>query len=227
MTSRVVKRAFDAAVAALALIVLAPLFALVAIAVKLDSRGPVFFKQERVGRGGRPFRMIKFRTMVAERAWRGPNVSAHQDPRVTRIGSLLRRSFVDEAPQLINVLKGDMSLVGPRPETPEYALLLTPEERRILSVRPGMAGPSTLAYSRDEPAILARHEDPDSYYRNHLLHDRVAVDLAYLERPTVVEDIRILALTCVYVLAGLTGLALARPPADEELAPQHDGSLAG
>jgi lipopolysaccharide/colanic/teichoic acid biosynthesis glycosyltransferase len=203
------KRAFDAVVAALALAVLSPLFALVAVAVKLDSRGPVFFRQERVGRGGRPFRMLKFRTMVADRARLGPNVSADRDPRVTRVGALLRRSFVDEAPQLINVLKGDMSLVGPRPETPEYALLLTPEERLVLSVRPGMAGPSTLAYSRDEPAILARQDDPDGYYRNHLLHDRVAADLEYLERPTLAGDIRILWLTALYVLAGLTGAGSA------------------
>jgi lipopolysaccharide/colanic/teichoic acid biosynthesis glycosyltransferase len=203
------KRAFDAVVAALALAVLSPLFALVAVAVKLDSRGPVFFRQERVGRGGRPFRMLKFRTMVADRARLGPNVSADRDPRVTRVGALLRRSFVDEAPQLINVLKGDMSLVGPRPETPEYALLLTPEERLVLSVRPGMAGPSTLAYSRDEPAILARQEDPDRYYREHLLHLRVAADLAYLERPGLSEDVRILARTVLFVLAGL-GVKLPR-----------------
>jgi len=206
LSSQAVKRAFDLVVSALVLTLLAPLFLVVAIAIKLDSPGPVFFKQERVGRGGGLFRMIKFRTMVAGRHRQGPNVSAHSDPRVTRVGALLRRSFVDEAPQLINVLKGDMSLVGPRPETPEYASLLSPAERRIFSVRPGMAGPSTLAYSRDEPAILAGQPDPDSYYRSHLLHERVAVDLSYIERPTLTEDIRILWLTALYVFTGLTGL---------------------
>jgi lipopolysaccharide/colanic/teichoic acid biosynthesis glycosyltransferase len=206
LTSRAVKRTFDIVVSGLVLTVLAPLLLLVAIAVKLDSRGPVFFKQERVGCGGVRFRMIKFRTMVASRRRQGPNVSARSDPRVTRVGALLRRSFIDEAPQLINVLKGDMSLVGPRPETPEYASLLSPAERRIFSVRPGMAGPSTLAYSRDEPAILAGQTDPDSYYRSHLLHERVAVDLAYLERPTLTEDVRILWLTGLLVFTGLTGL---------------------
>lgn len=223
MSSQVVKRAFDAVGSAVALTVLAPLFLLVVIAVKLDSPGPVFFKQERVGRGGRLFRMIKFRTMVADRALRGPNVSAHTDPRVTKVGALLRRSFVDEAPQLINVLKGDMSLVGPRPETPEYASLLSPEERRIFSVRPGMAGPSTLAYSRDEPAILAEQPDPDSYYRSHLLHERVAVDLEYLERPTLAEDIRILWLTALYVFTGLTGLDFRHQTREGEFGYGHDG----
>jgi len=217
MTSSAAKRTFDAIVAALALLVLAPLFALVALAIKLDSRGPVFFTQERVGRGGRPFRMIKFRTMVADRDLLGPNVSATRDPRVTGVGALLRRSFIDEAPQLVNVLKADMSLVGPRPETPEYALLLTPEERLILSVRPGMAGPSTLAYSREEPAILAQQEDPDGYYRDRLLHQRVAADLEYLERPTLVEDVRILWLTALYLLSGLTGLELPRSTTKKEL----------
>ena len=206
MSSQAVKRAFDVVVSALVLTLLAPLFLLVAIAVKLDSPGPVFFRQDRVGRGGKHFKVFKFRTMVAGRHRQGPNVSAHSDPRVTRVGALLRRSFVDEAPQLINVLKGDMSLVGPRPETPEYASLLSPAERRIFSVRPGMAGPSTLAYSRDEPAILAGQPDPDSYYRSHLLHERVAVDLSYIERPTLTEDIRILWLTALYVFTGLTGL---------------------
>jgi lipopolysaccharide/colanic/teichoic acid biosynthesis glycosyltransferase len=195
------KRAFDAVVAALALLILSPLFAVVAIALKLDSRGPVFFMQERIGRGGRPFRMIKFRTMVTD--GEGPNVSATRDPRITRIGALLRRCFVDEAPQLINVLRGDMSLVGPRPETPEYVALLSPEERRVLSVRPGMAGPSTLSYSREEPELLARQADPDRYYREHLLHMRVAADLAYLDRPVLSEDVRILARTALFVLAGL------------------------
>jgi lipopolysaccharide/colanic/teichoic acid biosynthesis glycosyltransferase len=214
MTGAVAKRAFDVAAATIALIVLAPIFLVVAIAVKLDTRGPVFFTQERVGRGGRPFRMIKFRTMVAGAARLGPNVSARGDRRFTRVGVFLRRSFLDEAPQLVNVLKGEMSLVGPRPETPDYVRLLTSDERLILSVRPGMAGPSTLAYSRAEPAILAVQPDPDGYYRNHLLHQRVAADLAYVQRPRLLDDIRILALTALYVLAGLTGVEHPHSPAE-------------
>jgi lipopolysaccharide/colanic/teichoic acid biosynthesis glycosyltransferase len=217
MTGKAAKRAFDAIVAAIALIVLAPLLLIAALAVKLDSPGPVFFTQERIGLGGRSFRMFKFRTMVANAAHLGPNVSATGDSRLTRIGALLRRSFIDEAPQLLNVLKGDMSLVGPRPETPEYVQLLSPHELRILAVRPGMAGPSTLEYSREEPAILARQDDPDGYYRTHLLHQRVAADLTYVDHSTLAADIRILARTAVFVVSGIIESALSRSRAQEEV----------
>jgi lipopolysaccharide/colanic/teichoic acid biosynthesis glycosyltransferase len=212
MTRALVKRAFDAAAAAVGLLVLAPLFAIVAVAIKLESRGPVFFTQERVGRAGRRFRIVKFRTMVADAD--GPNVSATHDRRITRIGGFLRRCFLDEAPQLLNVLRGDMSLVGPRPETPEYVALLSAEQRRVLSVRPGMTGPSALAYSPDEAAMLADHDDPDRYYRERLLHERVAADLRYLDNGGLREDLRILARTTVMVMAALT--SVGRP--SEEIA---------
>jgi lipopolysaccharide/colanic/teichoic acid biosynthesis glycosyltransferase len=197
------KRIFDVLVAGAGLVVLAPAFAIVAIAIKLESRGPVFFRQQRVGRDGRPFMIIKFRTMVTGADRLGPNVSAADDARITRVGALLRRSFVDEAPQLVNVLRGEMSLVGPRPETPEYAALLSADERRILSVRPGMAGPSTVEYSAREAAILSAQPDPDRYYRDELIHLRARADLAYLERAGVAEDFRILARTQRLVLSGL------------------------
>jgi lipopolysaccharide/colanic/teichoic acid biosynthesis glycosyltransferase len=197
------KRTFDVLVALAGLLVLVPLLGLIAVLVKLESRGPVLFRQERVGRYGKPFMLLKFRTMVADAERRGPNVSTTDDDRFTRAGVFLRRSFLDEAPQLVNVLKGDMSLVGPRPETPEYVELLTAEERGLLSVRPGMAGPSTLAYSAHEAAILAQQDDPDRYYRDHLLHDRASADLRYLDDPTLAGDIAILARTGLLVLSGL------------------------
>lgn len=189
------KRAFDIVAALAGLVALAPILALAALAVKLDSPGPVLFTQERVGRGGRPFRILKLRTMVAGGERRGPNVSATADARVTRVGGFLRQCFLDEAPQLINVLRGDMSLVGPRPETPEYVALLTPEERRVLRVRPGMTGRSALAYSAREAEILAACEDPDRYYRDRLLHERVAADLLHVEQPSLLADMRILVAT--------------------------------
>jgi lipopolysaccharide/colanic/teichoic acid biosynthesis glycosyltransferase len=194
------KRAFDLAVSAAILVALAPLLALVALAVKLSSRGPVLFAQERMGRDGRPFRILKFRTMVA--GAQGPNVSATGDDRITHVGGMLRRCFIDEAPQLVNVLRGEMSLVGPRPETPEYAALLSADERRVLSVRPGMAGPSTLAYSATEATLLAAQDDADSYYRDHLLHARIRADLEYLERAGLREHTRVLAKTAALVASG-------------------------
>jgi lipopolysaccharide/colanic/teichoic acid biosynthesis glycosyltransferase len=210
------KRAFDVAVSSAGLAALSPVLGIVAVIVKLDSRGPVFFSQERVGKDGQPFRIIKFRTMVVDAERLGPNVSGTHDRRLTRSGSFLRHTFLDEAPQLVNVLKGEMSLVGPRPETPEYVALLTDEERRILSVRPGMTGPSTLEFSAGEADILAAQEDPDRYYRDHLVHERARSDLRYLEVASLREDGRILAGTGALVLRGL-GLLRAKPESSPAL----------
>jgi lipopolysaccharide/colanic/teichoic acid biosynthesis glycosyltransferase len=186
------KRVFDIAVSLAALILLVPVLAVIALLVKLSSPGPVFYRQRRVSRGGRLFQLFKFRTMVVGADRLAPNVSATGDPRVTRVGSFLRRSYLDELPQLLNVLRGDMSLVGPRPETPEFVDLYTPEERRVLTVRPGLAGPSTLAFM-DEADLLARAPDPVSFYETTVLHERVRADLAYLERRSIGYDIRLLA----------------------------------
>jgi lipopolysaccharide/colanic/teichoic acid biosynthesis glycosyltransferase len=190
------KRAFDVVVSLAAIIVLIPVLLAIAVAVKLDSPGPVLYRQERVGRNGR-FRLLKFRTMVVGADRLAPNVSAASDPRVTPLGRFLRRWYLDEFPQLLNVLRGDMSLVGPRPETPEFVALLTPEERRVLTVRPGLAGPSTLAFM-DEADLLAEAADPVSHYVTAILHDRARVDLSYLEHRSILYDIRLL---CAQVLA--------------------------
>jgi lipopolysaccharide/colanic/teichoic acid biosynthesis glycosyltransferase len=186
------KRAFDILVSGLALLLLVPVLAIIALAVKLDSPGPVFYKQVRVRRGGRLFRLFKFRTMVVDADRLAPNVSATGDPRVTRTGRFLRRSYLDELPQLLNVLRGEMSLVGPRPETPEFVELYSPEERRVLDVRPGLVGPSTLAFM-DEAELLAGAVDPVSYYRTTVLHERVRADLGYLNHRSLPYDIRLLS----------------------------------
>jgi len=182
------KRAFDAVVAALALLILSPVFAIVAIALKLDSRGPLFFSQERIGQDGRPFRMIKFRTMVTDGEQLGPNVSATRDPRITRVGALLRRCFVDEAPQLINVLRGDMSLVGPRP-------LVVDEDQRIegwhrgrLQLTPGMTG---------HWQVLGAGRIP--------LEEMMTIDYLYIANWSLWSDFKILCRTVPYVL-GRRGL---------------------
>jgi len=187
----VAKRAFDVLVCSVALVLVSPLLVALAVAVLLDSGRPVFFRQTRVGLNGRTFRLLKFRTMVVDAERLAPNVSATDDPRVTRSGRFLRRWYLDELPQLVNVLKGDMSLVGPRPETPEFVALFTPEERRVLSVRAGIAGPSTLAFM-NEAELLADADDAVRLYEEQILHERVQADLSYLDRRSMAYDVRLL-----------------------------------
>jgi lipopolysaccharide/colanic/teichoic acid biosynthesis glycosyltransferase len=188
---------FGRTVALVALVVLAPLLLLIALAVLTTSRGPVVFRQVRVGLDGRPFEILKFRTMVNGAEHLAANISPEGDPRVTAVGRWLRAWYLDELPQLVNVLKGDMDLVGPRPETPEYVALYTPAERRVLSVRPGLAGPSTLAHM-DEAQCLAEAADAVEHYERVLLHQRVAMDMGYLEHRSIRYDV---ALLCRQVVA--------------------------
>ncbi len=193
------KRVFDVCASIAGLIILSPLFVGIAIAIRCTSPGPALFRQLRIGFRGRPFTILKFRTMVAGAPSLGPNVSPADDPRVTRIGAFLRRRYLDEIPQLLNVVRGDMSLVGPRPETPEFVALYTPEERRVLEVRPGMAGPSTLAFE-SEAKVLAGTDDPYRYYVDRLLHERVEADLEYLERQSFLYDLHVLVKSVLTVL---------------------------
>jgi lipopolysaccharide/colanic/teichoic acid biosynthesis glycosyltransferase len=176
---------------AVALLLLSPVLAAIAVAVRLDSPGPVLFRQTRIGRDGKPFRILKFRTMVDGAARLAGNVSPAGDPRVTRIGKVLRRTYLDELPQLLNVVQGDMSLVGPRPETPEFVARYDDDERRVLSVRAGLVGPSTLAFM-DEAELLAGAEDAVALYEQELLHARVRADLTYLDAQSMRYDISLL-----------------------------------
>jgi len=185
------KRLFDIVVSLMALVLLLPLLCAVALAVWFDSGRPVLFRQTRVGLHGRTFRLLKFRTMVVDAERLGANVSPTDDPRVTRIGRFLRRWYLDELPQLLNVVKGDMSLVGPRPETPEFVAMFTPEERRVLTVRAGIAGPSTLAFM-NEADLLADADDAVELYEQQILHERVQADLSYLDRRSLAYDVRLL-----------------------------------
>jgi lipopolysaccharide/colanic/teichoic acid biosynthesis glycosyltransferase len=181
----------DRMVAATALVLLSPVLVMIAAAVRLSSPGGVVYRQVRVGQGGAPFRILKFRTMVDGADRLAANVSPAGDPRVTSVGRVLRSSYLDELPQLVNVVRGDMRLVGPRPETPEYVALYTPEERRVLQVKPGIVGPSTVAFM-DEAERLATTDDPEGHYEAVLLHERVRLDLDYLERRSAFDDIRLL-----------------------------------
>jgi lipopolysaccharide/colanic/teichoic acid biosynthesis glycosyltransferase len=167
--------------------------------VKVDSKGPIFYRQTRIGRGGLPFSIWKFRTMTRDADRVAANVSPVDDPRITRVGRILRAWFIDELPQLMNVLKGDMSLVGPRPETPEYVALYSEDERKVLALRPGMAGPSTLAFM-DEGELLSEAGDPESLYVDRILHERVHIDLQYVEVSSLRYDVRLLARQAVAIV---------------------------
>jgi lipopolysaccharide/colanic/teichoic acid biosynthesis glycosyltransferase len=188
------KRIFDVAGAGLGVVVLAPLLSVLALLIKLEDGGPVFFRQARVGCRGRPFRIWKFRTMVSDAEARGLPLTAWRDPRVTRVGAWLRRLKLDELPQLLNVLAGDMSLVGPRPEVPRYVAAYTPLEREVLKLVPGMTDEASLRYA-DEESMFAGVPDPERRYVEVILPDKVRLNLAYAARATVWTDCRLILAT--------------------------------
>jgi lipopolysaccharide/colanic/teichoic acid biosynthesis glycosyltransferase len=186
------KRMFDMLGASLALLLLSPLMLAIAAAIKLDSRGPVFFRQQRVGRHGVPFRIHKFRTMVADAPQRGPALTVGDDARITRVGHWLRRTRLDELPQLIDVLAGHMSLVGPRPEVPQYVAHYPAALReRALSVRPGITDPSSLLYL-DESEQLARAADPEREYVEVILPRKLQCAADYAARSSLRSDVGVL-----------------------------------
>jgi lipopolysaccharide/colanic/teichoic acid biosynthesis glycosyltransferase len=185
------KRFFDLAISSCSLILSAPLWAAVALAIKLDSKGPVIFRQDRVGMEGRHFQILKFRTMSVGSDLEGHRLTLKNDPRVTRVGKVLRRMRLDELPQLLNVIRGEMSLVGPRPEMPEHAALLTEAERRVLNVRPGITSPASLEYL-DESELLGTDSSADQMYAKVILPAKVRLNLRYLERASLLSDLGIL-----------------------------------
>jgi len=195
MTTTVTKRFIDVCVALAALVVLVPLFAIIAVAIKLDSRGPVFFRQERMGRGMRRFRVFKFRTMVyAPVSTAGPLLTVDGDGRITRVGALLRKSKLDEFPQFLNVLIGQMSLVGPRPEVPKYVELFAKDYEIILGVRPGLTDPASFKY-RHEGAILGRAQDPEKEYIERILPDKIKLAKSYVADSSLSLDLTLLVKT--------------------------------
>ncbi|ACD95206.1 sugar transferase [Trichlorobacter lovleyi] len=174
------KRLFDLFFSFLGVVLLAPLFLFISFWIKSDSHGPVFFRQERVGRFGKPFRIFKFRTMCLDAEAKGRQITVGEDPRITRSGRFLRHYKLDELPQLLNVIWGEMSLVGPRPEVPRYVAMYPPEVRDlVLSVPPGITDYASIEY-KDENAILGRAKDPDKAYIEEIL----PVKLAYYQRYT-------------------------------------------
>ena len=196
-----IKRTFDIAFALMALVLLAPVLLLLALAVALTSPGGAFFRQVRVGRGGRTFHVLKFRSMRPGSEARGQLTVGGRDPRITPVGRLLRKTKLDELPQLWNVLVGDMSVVGPRPEVPRYVELYTPEQRAVLSVRPGITGMASLDYI-DENELLARSADPEHAYIHEVMPAKLALDLRYVREHGLWLDLRIIAVTVRRIFGG-------------------------
>jgi lipopolysaccharide/colanic/teichoic acid biosynthesis glycosyltransferase len=182
------KRLFDIVVALGALLFLFPLFLIVAVAIKLDSRGPVFFRQLRMGRGFSPFFIYKFRTMTDNLQNTGALFTVKHDPRITRVGRFLRKSKIDELPQLINVLTGEMTFVGPRPEVPSYVDLFRADYEEILRVRPGITDLASIKY-RDEASVLAQSPDPEAEYVNRVLPDKIMLAKEYISHSSFLFDL--------------------------------------
>ncbi len=188
------KRIFDVFASGCGLLVLSPLFLIMAVWIKLDSPGPVFYRQTRVGRGNKDFRLFKFRSMVVGADKKGLITVGGRDPRITRSGYFIRKYKLDEFPQLINVFLGDMSLVGPRPEVRKYVDMYTPEQLQVLDVRPGVTSLASIRY-RNENDILAAAENPDKCYIEKVMPDKLAIDLEYVANHSFCYDIKLIFMT--------------------------------
>ena len=188
------KRLFDLFWASVGLLFLWPVFLLVAVLIKLEDRGPVFFRQQRIGQGGRLFRMWKFRTMIVDAEQLGRSITVGQDPRITEVGRWLRRFKLDELPQLLNVWIGNMSLVGPRPEVAKYVDLYSQEQRRVLELKPGITDLASVKYRR-ESELLAESHDPDQTYVQEIMPEKIRINLEYAAKATVWGDFRVVMLT--------------------------------
>ncbi len=184
------KRTFDILSSAGALLLLSPLFLLIALAVGLSSRGGIFYRQTRIGRYGKPFQLIKFRSMYARSDQKGL-LTVGTDKRITPLGHFLRRYKLDELPQLWNVLRGDMSIVGPRPEVPRYVQHYTQEQKKVLNVRPGLTDYASLHYI-DEAALLAQSKNPEKTYIEEVLPHKLQLGLQYVEKQSLLNDLKII-----------------------------------
>ena len=196
LINRFIKRLFDIIASSIGIIILSPIFIGVSIAIKIDSKGSIFFKQARVGKDSKIFNILKFRTMVINAEDLGQQITVGKDKRITKVGMFLRKAKIDELPQLINVFKGDMSLVGPRPEVPKYVKMYNEEQRRVLNVRPGITDIASLRY-KDENDILGKVENPEEYYINTIMPDKLKLNLEYVEKSNILFDIFLIIKTII------------------------------
>jgi len=192
--SMLLKRHFDILFSLAGLLILLPFFVIISLMILLTSKGPVFFRQIRTGRFGKPFTIYKFRTMI--HGSEGTTVSVKGDPRITKLGSILRRYKIDELPELLNVLKGDMSLVGPRPDVPEYTMRLTDEQAKILELRPGITGPASIKYKHEEE-LLNGKPDPQNYNDEVIWPDKVRLNLEYYHNRSFIRGLWLILKTVI------------------------------
>ena len=181
------KRIFDLFWSIIGLIILSPIFIFVAILIKLDDGGPVFFRQERIGYKGKPFKICKFRTMVVDAEKKGMQLTVGKDPRITKIGNILRKTKLDELPQLFNVVVGEMSLVGPRPEVPYYVAMYDENQKKVLDIMPGITDPSSIKY-RDESEILSKSKDSEKTYIEEIMPEKIRINLEYAQIANIIKD---------------------------------------
>ncbi|MBD3166286.1 sugar transferase [bacterium] len=201
MVGRILKRSFDIVASATALALLSPLIGLISLLIRVTSPGPIFFRQERIGMHRKPFRMVKFRSMVVDADKLGPLVTARRDSRITMIGGILRRTKLDELPELWNVLTGDLSLVGPRPEVKKYVELYPPAWMRVFDVRPGITDFATLHF-RDEESVLEKAKDREEAYVKIVMPIKIRLALWYIDHQSFVLDLRILVDTVLSITIG-------------------------
>ncbi|AUN15279.1 sugar transferase [Paraclostridium sordellii] len=190
----IIKRLFDIVASSIGLILLSPILILIAICIKLDSKGPVFFKQVRVGKNKELFKIYKFRTMVTDAEKLGKQITVGNDTRITKVGTFIRKCKLDELPQLINVLKGDMSLVGPRPEVPKYVELYDDYQEQILLVQPGITDYASIEF-RNESEILGESENPESKYINDIMPYKIELNIKYIKNISLYEDLKLITRT--------------------------------
>lgn len=193
------KRLMDVVISGGALLVIWPVLLLIAVAIKIDDPGPVFYRQVRVGKDGKEFRIYKFRTMVVDADKKGLAITVGRDRRITRMGAILRKTKLDELAQLINVFTGEMSFVGPRPEVPKYVNMYTPYQRQVLLVRPGITDYASIAY-RNENDLLEGAEDPEKMYIETIMPDKIELNMKYLREISPIADIRLILSTIVAVI---------------------------
>lgn len=196
MLNNLIKRIFDIIVSLIGIILLLPFYILISISIKLESKGPVFFKQVRVGKNNLDFNLYKFRSMLVDTEKKGQLTIGMRDPRITRVGYFLRKFKLDELPQLYNVLKGDMSLVGPRPEVRKYVALYNNEQKKVLSIRPGITDYASIRYF-NENEILGKSENPEQAYINEIMPEKLNLNLTYVTSNNVFTDLKIITSTFI------------------------------